>query len=126
LDLEGFYSLSTLTLWTMDWNAQAQLSIVVAGNTAPRCLFALAAKGYDLLIEYHQQADGGYLPGYRAHKEERFFTADSPEALLGLVAMWEMRGDGWQESTYEEWQFLDKLEGAAVDIEEEGEEQAEG
>jgi hypothetical protein len=30
-----------------------------------------------------------------ADKDGRVFSADSAESLLGLIAMWEQRGDDW-------------------------------
>ena len=36
------------------------------------------------------------MPDYQAENERGIFSATSPVELLGLVAMWEARGDDWQ------------------------------
>lgn len=61
------------------------------GNLA---IITLRRKGYRVWWEAseRQTADDWW-----AKKERREFVATSPLALLGLVALWEGRGDEWQE-----------------------------
>lgn len=70
-------------------------SIRIAGNTWIPALHALHAKGYALSIWYTLGADGCPVPQYDAEKDGRTFSATSPVELLGLVAIWEVRGDDW-------------------------------
>ena len=69
-----------------------KLSIRIAGNTMNVCLLVLRDKGYELSC-WQKKPDEPHQ--WDAEKDGRAFSADSPEALLGLVAMWESRGDDW-------------------------------
>lgn len=73
--------------------------IRVAGNTAAPALYALHAKGYAVTVSYGGDDTNGYTAEYEAEKDGRRFSATTPEELLGLVAMWEVRGDDWRAST---------------------------
>ncbi len=106
------------------WQEERKLCIGAAGNTGPKCLFVLRDKGYSLsyyTVESKSQ-DGSvnYSETYDAKKDGRFFSAGTPEELLGLIAMWEMRGDGWQKHTDEEWDFFEKFQDEALIIDESG------
>ncbi|WP_155386168.1 hypothetical protein [Catellatospora paridis] len=90
-----------------------RVKIRVAGNTGGPALFALKAKGYTVELSYLRRDPGEYEAEYSAHKDGCWFYADTPEELLGLVAMWEERGDGWSASTGDERAWRDALEGAA-------------
>ena len=75
--------------------------IGIAGNTSIPALLALRAKGYRLRLDYHrldrpEVGNPGYRLDYQADCEGRYFSATTPEELLGLVAMWEVRGDDWR------------------------------
>lgn len=74
---------------------ELRLSIRAAANTMIPALHALRAKGYALSKWYTCGDDGGLVAQYDAEKDRRAFSATSPEELLGLVAMWEVRGDDW-------------------------------
>jgi hypothetical protein len=84
------------------------LTIRIAGNTATPSLAAIRAKGYSV----HSSATaingdiGHCIYQYDATKNGRFFSATTPEELLGLIAMWEVRGDDWrakaEDSAFEE------------------------
>lgn len=93
------------------------MKISIAGNTAAPALFALRAKGYVVTLSYWRQDDpdesGGDIAEYAAEKDRRVFCANSPEELLGLVAMWEMRGDDWRRRTDSERAWHDALIEAA-------------
>ncbi len=89
-----------------DWT----VSIRIAGNTMRPCLWALKAKGYTLSIVYEKLNDDDYLPGYMAVQGTRRFSATSAEELLGLVALWEARGDNWRaKPSPEDVAFIDRL-----------------
>ena len=75
---------------------QKLLSIRGAGNTMIPALLALEVKGYTLSIWFTTDGDGTLIPQYDAEKDRRAFSATQPEELLGLVAMWEVRGDDWR------------------------------
>jgi hypothetical protein len=75
--------------------------IRIAGNTQIPALLALRAKGYRVWLEYTTEDDPRsswypYMPDYQAEIEGAYFSATSPVELLGLVAMWETRGDDWK------------------------------
>jgi hypothetical protein len=69
-------------------------SLRIAGNTMIHCLHALAAKGYFIRHYFFGESPGDRdHPQWDAEKHNRLFSATSPEELLGLIAMWEIRGD---------------------------------
>jgi hypothetical protein len=92
--------------------------IRVAGNTAAPALYALRAKGYVVTLSYVRLDDGGrssdYVAEYAAEKDGCLFSATTAEELLGLVAMWEVRGDGWRACTDLERAWHDALVEAAL------------
>ena len=60
------------------------------GNVA---IITLREKGYRVWWEASERPSAD---DWWAEKEGRKFVARSPLALLGLVALWESRGDQWQ------------------------------
>jgi hypothetical protein len=77
------------------------VTIRIAGNTQIPCLLALRAKGYRVRLDYHrlggpEVANPDYQLDYQAECEGGYFSATTPEELLGLVAMWEVRGNEWR------------------------------
>lgn len=90
-----------------------QIKIRIAGNTGGPALFALRAKGYTVELSYVRDESGEYAAEYAAVKDGCVFSADTPEALLGLVAMWEVRGDDWRASTDDERSWRAALAAAA-------------
>lgn len=91
-----------------------KVSIRIAGNTAHKCLIAVHKKGYE--VQYYceeRKADNGevsYLHCYGAKKDHRYFSATTPEELLGLIALWEVKGDDWREVSEEERKWYQDLE----------------
>ena len=78
------------------------LSIRIAGNTQNPALNTLREKGYKLWIEPDDLSEeSGEFIDWNAQKNGRYFSATDPAELLGLVAMWEFRGDDWQQKTGE-------------------------
>jgi len=80
---------------------QRGVCIRIAGNTEIPALLALRAKGFRVWLEYSKvnAPDNPwhpYMPDYQAEKGEAYFSATSAVELLGLVAMWESRGDDWR------------------------------
>jgi hypothetical protein len=70
-----------------------RLSIRIAGNTMTPCLRVIVSKGYE--VAHHVDSASGErdLPLWDAEKEGRCFSATGVAELLGLIAMWEQRGD---------------------------------
>ena len=73
----------------------------IAGNTEIPALLALRAKGYRVWLEYTKIDDPNnpwhpYMPDFQAATDGAYFSATNPVELLGLVAMWETRGDNWK------------------------------
>ena len=81
----------------MDDNKEFELSIRIAGNTLIPCLQAIRAKGYAISNYFISDTPGEWENHqWDAEKEGRRFSATSPEELLGLISMWEVRGNDWQ------------------------------
>lgn len=76
--------------------AEWTLCIRIAGNTMIPCLQAIAAKGYTVTHYFHGDKPGDFDQSqWDAEKDGRLFSATGLEELLGLIAMWEVRGDDW-------------------------------
>lgn len=67
-------------------------SFRIAGNTQNPALIILSEKGYRLWVEEHVDRS----LSWNADKGGRLFSATDPVELLGLVCLWELRGDSWQ------------------------------
>lgn len=81
--------------------SQRRVCIRIAGNTEIPALLVLRAKGYRVWLEYMkvdnpQSPWHPYMPDYHAEKNGAYFSATNAIELLGLVAMWETRGDDWR------------------------------
>lgn len=97
--------------------------IGVAGNTAAPALYALRHKGYAVTLSHLRDGRGDHscsytatsytATSYTATGQGRRFVGGSPEEVLGLVAMWEVRGDDWRAHTDEERAWHDALVEAA-------------
>lgn len=70
-----------------------KLRLADSMNTYNAALIALRDKGYRIWLEPDE--DDEDLGDFWAHKDGRDFVAADPLRLLGLVAMWEARGDDW-------------------------------
>jgi hypothetical protein len=107
-------------------SGQRGVRIRIAGNTTLPALLALRAKGYRVWLEYMKVEDPGspwhpYMPDYQAEKDGGYFSATSPVELLGLVAMWETRGDNWKFQKGEP-DILDELTDSAKTFDKDGNE----
>ena len=71
------------------------MTIRIAGNTYIPCFYAIKAKGYKVEVSYVKGENGEYNADWLALKNDRKFSATTPMELLGLIAMWEVRGDNW-------------------------------
>jgi hypothetical protein len=80
------------------------MRITAAGNTEVRAYLVLIAKGYEII---HHDPDDAWV----AQKDDNAFGASGPLELLGLVAMAEVRGSGWQATDEEINEFLEKYPG---------------
>jgi hypothetical protein len=96
-----------------------RVSIAMAGNTEAPALAALRAKGYTIALSYHRRPGGDYTREFEAQRDDRRFFAFGAEELLGLVAMWEVRGDDWQ-ATRAERDWRDGLADSAPEFDEDG------
>lgn len=74
------------------------VKIASAGNTDNPALLAIHSKGYRLSLYSYDS-----LPEEEAHKYDIIaekdgnkFIAENGPTLLGLIAMWEIRGNDWQ------------------------------
>lgn len=74
------------------------VKIGISGNTAAPCYFVIKSKGYDINITsaVHPDAPDDRVFQFDAIKGDLFFSASSPEELLGLIHMWEIRGNDWR------------------------------
>ncbi|PSB58930.1 hypothetical protein [Chamaesiphon polymorphus] len=78
-----------------------RVHIRTAGNTRLPALLALQAKGFRVWLEYVKIDNPKdywhpYMPDYQAEKNGNYFSATNAVELLGLVAMWEVRGNDWK------------------------------
>jgi hypothetical protein len=70
-------------------------------NTHNPALITLKKKGYELWIDPPKTEEGEVdlsqheIGLWWAKKQEHEFYADDPLSLLGLVSIWESRGDSW-------------------------------
>lgn len=92
---------------------QRRVWIRIAGNTEIPALLTLRAKGFRVWLEYDKVDDPAnpwhpYMPNYQAEKDGAYFSATTAVELLGLVAMWEVRGDDWRFKS-DEPDILDEL-----------------
>lgn len=92
--------------------------IRIAGNTSNPCLLALRAKGYEIAFWFQMRADG-YQQNIDAKKEGHEFSATTAEELLGLVVMWEVRGNDWQTKPDEPYVY-DELYPSSVTYDRDG------
>ena len=78
--------------------SKESIKIGISGNTAAPCFLAIKAKGYEINIISTTTSDyfGDIEYQFDAIKGDLFFNATSPEELLGLIHMWEIRGKNWQ------------------------------
>jgi hypothetical protein len=81
-----------------------------AMNTYNPALLVLRQKGYRVWVDPGDQESEG--EDWRAEKDARDFVASDPLRLLGLITMWEHRGDGWQGSASEA-DLYDEIRSAA-------------
>lgn len=93
---------------------QRRVSVRIAGNTSNRCLLAAIAKGYRVWFEYAKLTKpvlhwDEFMPDYQAERDGVFFSATSPEKLLGLIAMHEVRGDDWRPVSADEQAVVDQI-----------------
>jgi hypothetical protein len=73
-----------------------KLYLHTAGNTPIPCLQALVAKGYTVTHYFLDLGGEQKRPQWAAEKDSRLFIAERLEEVLGLVAMWDVRGDDWR------------------------------
>jgi len=98
---------------------ERSLCIRIAGNTENPCLLALRAKGYKLTLSFTKNREGDYRQDIDADLNGRTFSATTPAELLGLVAMWEVRGDDWRSKECEPFVF-DELYPSSITYDLEG------
>ncbi|QDU97412.1 hypothetical protein [Lignipirellula cremea] len=92
-----------------------EVGIRIAGNTLIPCLQAIAAKGYSIKHYFLANDPNDWdHPQRDAEKDTRLFSATSPAELLGLIAMWEVRGDDWQIKNGESALYDQLVESAAM------------
>jgi hypothetical protein len=85
---------------------QAHPFLCTAGNVEVPAYLVLIQKGYTISSRDQSKANDGWY----AEKEGRRFQADSLIAMLGLVTMYEVRGNDWTATDEEITSFLQKYE----------------
>ena len=86
-----------------------KIGIFAFGSPGTRALFALWQKGYEVRHYAFERENEEFQNEFEAKKDGRMFSATSEEELLGLVAIWEMRGEDWIDGSDEEWAKYHKL-----------------
>ena len=82
------------------------VKIASAGNSDTACYGALIQKGYQVSIIVNSDDKTGI---YKAEKDQLSFIGESPIETLGLVALYELRGENWY-NTREEFEAFMALE----------------
>jgi len=85
---------------------EKKVRLADAMNTYDSALLVLQNRGYKVWLEPSE--DDSELGTWWASRNEADFAAFDPLRLLGLVAMWEQRGNQWQREAKEE-NIYDKL-----------------
>lgn len=83
-----------------------KLRISAAGNTEVPAYLALIAKGYSV----HWGRKSKEIELWYAKREDHEFVAEGPIELLGLVSMYEVRGENWKATDKEIDSFMKKYE----------------
>ncbi len=84
----------------------AKLRIAAAGNTEIPAYLALRAKGYSVRWERRKEQTEFWY----AEKDGREFVAEGPIELLGIVSMFEVRGNNWEATDKEIETFMKQYE----------------
>ena len=91
-----------------------KLTIRIAGNTEAPVLSVIKGKGYKMeYYVYFDEDTNDYSYFYNAEKDGRRFSASNAEELLGLIAMWEVRGDDWR-GKKDDFELLDYIHDAGI------------
>lgn len=69
-------------------------TLIAAGNVEAPALLVILQKGYSIEVVIHKE--NMTLTHYQATKDNYIFFATSFLQLLGLIALWENRGDEWK------------------------------
>lgn len=99
--------------------SEESVKIGISGNTAGPCYFAIKSKGYEIDITsgVFPEAPHDRIFQFDAIKGDLFFSATSPEELLGLIHMWEIRGENWQMSIEESNTYItNKINSPMYDV----------
>ena len=82
------------------------MKIAEAGNVENPCLLAIVSKGYTVYSKIFEGTDGEdpSLWMYATKDGNQFCSFEGAPGLLGLIHMWELRGNDWQ--TREDEPFL--------------------
>jgi len=78
--------------------------IASAGNADTAAFFALNAKGYSVSVRLKSDNKTGW---YVATLGENEFIGESPIETLGLIALFEQRGENWKPTDQEVDRFTE-------------------
>jgi hypothetical protein len=70
------------------------MKLAEAMNTYNPALLILQQLGFQLRVE--PKSENGKWRTWVARKDDKTFFASDPVVLLGLVSLWQHRGDSWQ------------------------------
>jgi len=76
------------------------MKLADAMNTYNPALLTIIRKGFD--ISLLPSKDDNELGNWRATNDSHDFIASDPLKLLGLISIWEVRGENWQKRPEEE------------------------
>ena len=85
-------------------------AIAEAMNTYNPCLSVLVSKGYRVSAEFPEDGAADWC----AENGQVRISASSPVSLLGLIALWESRGEGWKKRSDEPDLYDQVLEGKPI------------
>jgi hypothetical protein len=86
------------------------MEIREAMNTYNPCLSVLVSKGYRVSADFPEDGAADWC----VENDHIRISATSPIALLGLIALWENRGDAWRKRSHEPNLYDQILDGKSI------------
>jgi hypothetical protein len=82
------------------------VNIAAAGDVEVPAYLVLRAKGYDITVSMRGQGE----ETWHATKDGNRFSGEGPIELLGVVAVFEARGENWQAADSEIDDFIQRYD----------------
>jgi hypothetical protein len=86
----------------MIYGMEEQIHLVAAGNTVVTAILLIRQMGYNVLVDKEKGRCS-------AEKDGNSFIADDPVMVLGLIKLFEMKGENWRASDDEIEEVMKEL-----------------